>query len=86
MDPRVANHTVADLVYMSQLLKSSSLSTSKKARIQAEVDITKPVNYSEKDAICPDGSDIKIYWDSLLDTNLDVCQNNNIIAFADYTK
>lgn len=60
----VANNTTADLNYMVKLLRTGGLSPSKMARIQNEINATRPTNAIEKDQICPDGSGPqRVYWD-----------------------
>lgn len=80
----VANNTTADLNYMVKLLRTGGLSPSKMARIQNEINATRPTNAIEKDQICPDGSGPqRVYWDVFSGSEMWPCRSE--LAIADYT-
>ena len=53
-----------------------------------ELAITLPTGTDESDALCSDdGSQTKfVFWSSLVGTNNVKCQDDTLVAFADYTK
>lgn len=82
LNPRIAQNTTTDLMYMKK--KSNALGNgNKKALIDAEINITTPTTITEKKAICQYNTTQKIYWDSLLGTEMDVCQPE-ALAIVDY--
>lgn len=87
-NPNIAANTIADLNYMSWRLAAGWLTASQSLIFKSEFEATKPEWTEEKSAICnTSGTNpgSKTYWDSLVGTNMDVCQDSNTMAFSDYT-
>jgi hypothetical protein len=80
--PLIADYTRADLEYMKELTVTSSLPSTKIARINNELSVSLPITTSEKNALC---SGSGTFWDALLETDRTTCQVSTLRAFADYT-
>ena len=84
-DANIAKNVIADIDYMSGILRSATITPTQRTKIGTEFSRSRPTTAWERTAICPsDASDPKIFWDSLLRTHIDPCQRTNVLAVADF--
>ena len=77
---------VKDIDYMNALTTTEDPLL--RDKVTRELAITLPTGTDESDALCSDdGSQTKlVFWSSLVGTTNNKCQDDTLVAFADYTK
>jgi hypothetical protein len=82
-DRWVADNVIADIMYLNSLMQSPDVSSERKTAAQNEQKITVPHgDPGAQTALCNG----KTYWASLETSPTQaVCQENGVIAIADYT-
>jgi hypothetical protein len=82
----IRDNVVKDIDYMNTLSDTENLAL--RDKVTRELAITLPTGTDESDALCADdGSQLKlVYWSSLVGTTNTKCQDDTLLAFADYTK
>ncbi len=86
--PDIAKNVIADLDYMSGVLASTiGITATQRTKIDTEFTRSRPTTLWERGAICPiPGNGLaRIFWDSLMRTNIDTCQETDVLAVADYS-
>ncbi len=81
----IRDNVVKDIDYMSTLTTTED--SVLRDKVTRELAITLPTATDESDALCADGSQTKlVFWSSLVGTSNAKCQDDSLVAFADYAK